>query len=158
MGIEPCFPVPLAEASAWDPELAQRTARAAAMEATAGGVHLTYAPMVDIARDPRWGRVVEGAGEDPFLGSALAVARVRGFHGGGPGDPSSLLTTAKHFVAYGAAEAGRDYNIADLSERTLNEVYLPPFRAAVEAGVDVNHAGIQRNRRDTDARQPCVDR
>ncbi|NWB98105.1 beta-glucosidase BglX [Pseudomonas gingeri] len=141
-GYRTIFPVPLAEASAWAPELAQRTARAAAMEATAGGVHWTYAPMVDIARDPRWGRVVEGAGEDPFLGSALAVARVRGFHGGGRGDPSSLLTTAKHFVAYGAAEAGRDYNIADLSERTLNEVYLPPFRAAVEAGVDAIMPGF----------------
>lgn len=135
-GFRTVFPVPLAEASAWDPDLARRTARAAAIEATAYGIHWTYAPMVDIARDPRWGRVVEGAGEDPFLGAALAVARVRGFKGAGPSDLSAMMTTAKHFVGYGAAEAGRDYNIADLSERTLREVYLPPFQAAVEAGAD----------------------
>ena len=135
-GFRTVFPVPLAEAAAWDPELARRTARAAAIEATASGVHWTYAPMVDIARDPRWGRVVEGAGEDPFLGSALAIARVQGFHGEGPPDTSSMMTTAKHFLAYGAAEGGRDYNVADLSERTLKEVYSPPFQAAVGAGVD----------------------
>ncbi|KTB60632.1 hypothetical protein ALP97_02963 [Pseudomonas salomonii] len=135
-GFRTVFPVPLAEAAAWDPALAQRTARAAAIEATASGVHWTFAPMVDIARDPRWGRVVEGAGEDPFLGAALAGARVRGLQGAGPPDPSSMMATAKHFVAYGAAEAGRDYNVADLSERTLREVYLPPFQATVVAGVD----------------------
>ncbi|MGF6096029.1 glycoside hydrolase family 3 N-terminal domain-containing protein [Pseudomonas sp. 18175] len=135
-GFRTIFPVPLAEASAWEPELSRRVARVAAIEATASGVHWTYAPMLDIARDPRWGRVVEGAGEDPFLGAALAVARVVGFHGEGPPDLSSMMSTAKHFVAYGAAESGRDYNIADLSERTLREVYLPPFNAAVEAGVD----------------------
>lgn len=135
-GFRTVFPVPLAEAAAWNPELAQRTARAAAVEATASGVHWTFAPMVDIARDPRWGRVVEGAGEDPFLGSVLASARVRGFHGAGAPDTSSMIATAKHFVAYGAAESGRDYNLADLSERTLREVYLPPFQAAVAAGVD----------------------
>ncbi|NWB87753.1 glycoside hydrolase family 3 N-terminal domain-containing protein [Pseudomonas gingeri] len=141
-GFRTIFPVPLAEASAWDPDLAQRTARAAAIEASASGVHWTYAPMVDIARDPRWGRVVEGAGEDPFLGAALAVARVRGFHGNGPPDPSTLLSTAKHFVGYGAAEGGRDYNTSDLSERTLLETYLPPFRAAVQAGVDAIMPGF----------------
>ncbi|WP_426141953.1 beta-glucosidase BglX [Pseudomonas sp. DWP3-1-2] len=135
-GFRTVFPVPLAEASAWDPELARRTARAAAIEAAAHGIHWTYAPMVDIARDPRWGRVVEGAGEDPFLGSALAVARVRGFKGAGLPDGSAMMATAKHFVGYGAAQAGRDYNIADLSERTLREVYAPPFHAAVEAGAD----------------------
>lgn len=135
-GFRTIFPVPLAEASAWDPDLSQRTARAAAVEATASGLHWTFAPMVDIARDPRWGRVVEGAGEDPFLGAALATSRVRGFHGRGPPDTTTILSTAKHFVAYGAAEGGRDYNISDLSERTLEEVYLTPFRAAVEAGVD----------------------
>lgn len=134
-GFRTVFPVPLAEASAFDPDLAQRTARAAAVEATAHGLHWTYAPMVDIARDPRWGRVVEGAGEDPFLGAALAVARVRGFRGT-PNDPTSMLATAKHFVAYGAAEGGRDYNTVDVSTRTLRELYLPPFQAAVEAGVD----------------------
>jgi len=141
-GFRTIFPVPLAEASAWDPDLARRTARAAAVEASASGVHWTYAPMVDIARDPRWGRVVEGAGEDPFLGAVLAVARVRGFHGNGPPDPSTLLTTAKHFVGYGAAEGGRDYNTSDLSERTLLETYLPPFRAAVQAGVDTIMPGF----------------
>lgn len=135
-GYRTVFPVPLAEASAWDPNLSQRTARAAAVEATASGLHWTYAPMVDIARDPRWGRVVEGAGEDPFLGAALADARVRGFRGQGAPDTSTILSTAKHFVAYGAAEGGRDYNPAEISERTLEEVYLMPFRAAVKAGVD----------------------
>ena len=135
-GFRTVFPVPLAEAAAWDVDLAQRTARAAAVEATASGIHWTFAPMVDIARDPRWGRVVESTGEDPFLGAALASAKVRGFHGAGPADPSFMLATAKHFVTYGAAEGGRDYNVADVSERTLREVYLPPFQAAVAAGVD----------------------
>lgn len=134
-GFRTVFPVPLAEAAAFDPELAERCARAAAVEAAAHGLHWTFAPMVDIARDSRWGRVVEGAGEDPYLGATLAVARVRGFRGK-PGERDSLLATAKHFVAYGGAEAGRDYNTVDLSERTLRELYLPPFRAAVEAGVD----------------------
>jgi beta-glucosidase len=134
-GFRTIFPVPLAEAAAFDPALAERTARAAAIEASAHGLHWTYAPMVDLARDARWGRIVEGAGEDPFLGSALAAARVRGFRGR-RGDLTSVLATAKHFVGYGAAEAGRDYNTVDMSDRTLHESYLPPFRAAVEAGVD----------------------
>ncbi len=134
-GFRTVFPVPLAEAASFDVALAERTARAAAVEAAAHGLHWTYAPMVDVARDPRWGRVVEGSGEDPFLGAAMAIARVRGFRGSN-GDVTSLLATAKHFAAYGAAEAGRDYNTVDLSERTLHEIYLPPFRAAVNAGVD----------------------
>jgi beta-glucosidase len=134
-GFRTVFPVPLAEAASFDPALAERCARAAAVEAAAHGLHWTYAPMVDIARDPRWGRVVEGSGEDPHLGAAFAAARVRGFRGH-MGDPDSLLATAKHFAAYGAAEAGRDYNTVDVSERTLREIYLPPFHAAVEAGVD----------------------
>ncbi|MET0388850.1 MAG: glycoside hydrolase family 3 N-terminal domain-containing protein [Polyangiales bacterium] len=134
-GLRTIFPTPLAEAASWNPELAQSTARTAAIEATAWGLHWTFAPMVDIARDARWGRVVEGAGEDPFLGAAFAVARVRGFQGGNGRDATNMLATAKHFVAYGAAEAGRDYNVVDVSERALHEVYLPPFRAAVEAGV-----------------------
>jgi beta-glucosidase len=142
-GFRTAFPVPLAEAAAWDPDLTQRTARAAAVEATAAGVHWTFAPMLDITRDPRWGRVVEGAGEDPFLASALAVARVRGTHGDGPPETSFMLATAKHFVAYGAAEGGRDYNSADLSQRSLKEVYLPPFQAAVEAGVDAVMPGFE---------------
>jgi beta-glucosidase len=134
-GFRTVFPVPLAEAASFDPALAERCARAAAVEAAAHGLHWTYAPMLDIGRDPRWGRVVEGAGEDPYLGAAFAVARVRGFRGH-PGDRDSLLATAKHFVAYGGAEGGRDYNTVDVSERTLREIFLPPFRAAVEAGVD----------------------
>jgi beta-glucosidase len=133
-GFRTIFPVPLAEAASWDVELAQRCARAAALEASAAGLHWTFAPMVDIARDARWGRVVEGSGEDPFLGSAFAVARVRGFQDAAREDASALLATAKHFVAYGAAEAGREYNTVDISERALREIYLPPFRAALEAG------------------------
>jgi beta-glucosidase len=133
-GFRTLFPVPLAEAASWDVALAQRCARAAAVEASAAGLHWTFAPMVDVTRDARWGRVVEGAGEDPYLGAAFAVARVRGFADAPQGDPSFLLTTAKHFVAYGAAEAGRDYNTVDVSERALREIYLPPFRAALEAG------------------------
>lgn len=134
-GFRTVFPVPLAEAASWDPALAERTARAAAVEAAADGFHWTFAPMVDIARDARWGRGVEGAGEDVFLSRALAAARVRGFQGSaGLSQPDALLATAKHFVAYGAAEAGLDYNSADVSPRTLHEVYLPPFRAAIDAG------------------------
>jgi beta-glucosidase len=127
-GFRTIFPIPLAEAGAFDPDLAEATARAAGREAAAAGINWTYAPMVDIAHDPRWGRIAEGSGEDPYLGSLLAAARVRGFQ-------ESILATAKHFAAYGAAEAGRDYNTADVSERTLREVYLPPFKAAVDAGV-----------------------
>jgi len=128
------FPVPLGESASFDPAEVQHAARVAAIEASAHGIHWTYAPMVDISRDPRWGRVVEGAGEDPYLGSVLAAARVRGFQGEDLRAPDAVLATAKHFVAYGAAEAGRDYNVADISERTLHELYLPPFKAAVDAG------------------------
>jgi beta-glucosidase len=134
-GYKTVFPIPLGEASTWNPELLERAERIAAKEATAGGIHWTFAPMVDIARDPRWGRIAEGSGEDPFLGSIIAEAKVRGFQGKSLNDPQSLLACAKHFAAYGAAEAGRDYNTVDLSERTLREVYLPPFHAAVKAGV-----------------------
>ncbi len=133
-GFRTVFPVPLGEAATWDPAAVERASRIAAVEAAAHGLHWTYAPMVDIARDPRWGRVVEGAGEDPFLGSAMAAAKVRGFQGPDLARADTLLATAKHFAAYGAAEGGRDYDVADVSERTLREVYLPPFRAAVEAG------------------------
>jgi beta-glucosidase len=128
------FPVPLGEAASWDVEAVERAARIAATEATADGVTWTYAPMVDIARDPRWGRIVEGAGEDPYLGSLMAVARVRGFQGSDLAADNTMLSTAKHFAAYGAASAGRDYNPADVSEHTLREIYLPPFEAAVKAG------------------------
>ena len=127
-GYRTTFPIPLGEASAWDPELAEATAKFAAREARAAGLNWTFAPMVDIARDPRWGRIAEGSGEDPYLGSVLAAARVRGFQ-------SYILATVKHFAAYGGAEAGREYNTVDMSERTLREVYLPPYKAAVDAGV-----------------------
>jgi beta-glucosidase len=127
-GFRTIFPIPLAEAGTFDPEAAQATARMAGREAAAAGINWTFAPMVDIARDPRWGRIAEGSGEDPYLGSIFAAARVRGFQ-------ESILATAKHFAAYGAAEAGRDYNTTDMSERTLREVYLAPFKAAVDAGV-----------------------
>ena len=133
-GYRTIFPIPLAEAATWDPAAAESTARAAAREAAAAGVNWTFAPMVDIARDPRWGRIAEGAGEDPYLGSAMAAARVRGFQGRDLRAPDAVLATVKHFAAYGGAEGGRDYNTVDASERTLREIYLPPYRAAVDAG------------------------
>jgi len=133
-GFRTIFPVPLAEASSWDPQAVEKSARIAAIEATAAGLHWTFAPMVDIARDPRWGRIVEGSGEDPFLGSVMAAARVRGFQGEDLAADNTMLACAKHFAAYGGAEGGRDYNIVDISERTLREIYLPPFHAAVKAG------------------------
>src|SRR5438128_1808367 len=129
-GYRTIFPIPLGEAASWDPEAVEAAARVAA----AAGLHWTFAPMVDIARDPRWGRIAEGSGEDPYLGSAMAAARVRGFQGADPRAPDAVLATVKHFAAYGGAEGGRDYNTVDLSERTLREVYLPPYRAALDAG------------------------
>lgn len=128
------FPIPLAEAGLFDPETWERTARAAAAEAAAEGIALTFAPMLDIARDPRWGRIAEGPGEDPLLGARFATAKVRGFQGANLAAPESIAATAKHFCAGGAAAAGREYAAVDISERTLHEVYMPPFRAAVEAG------------------------
>lgn len=134
-GLKTVFPVPLAEAAAFDADLARRTARAAAVEGAASGIHQTYAPMVDVARDQRWGRGVEGAGEDVWLNEVLAVARVRGFQGEkGLADRDALLATPKHFAAYSAAIAGMDYNTTDMSEATLRGTFLPPFRAAFDAG------------------------
>jgi beta-glucosidase len=133
-GYRTIFPVPLAMASTWDPALVERASRIAAKEATKEGIRWTYSPMVDIARDARWGRIVEGAGEDPYLGSAMALAYVHGYQGARLDDPESMLACMKHFVGYGAAEAGRDYNSVEMSERMLRQVYLPPFHAAVEAG------------------------
>lgn len=128
------FPIPLAEACTWNPDLLEEAARIAAAEAAVSGVDWIFAPMVDVCRDPRWGRVAEGAGEDPFLGAAMAEARVRGFQAKGlPGD-RRIVACPKHYVAYGAAEAGKDYNTTDMSERTLREVYLPPFFAAFKRG------------------------
>ncbi|MEA2706892.1 MAG: beta-glucosidase [Gemmatimonadaceae bacterium] len=138
-GFRTIFPVPLAQAASFDPARVEFSARQSAVEATAHGLHWTFAPMVDIARDPRWGRIVEGAGEDPYLGSVMSAAQVRGFQGGdsalGLGAPDALLANVKHFAAYGGAEGGRDYNSVELSERTLWETYLPPYEAAVKAGV-----------------------
>jgi beta-glucosidase len=134
-GYRTTFPIPLAEASTWDPGAVEAAAHVAAREAAAAGVNWTFAPMVDIARDPRWGRIAEGSGEDPYLGSVMAAARVRGFQGPDLRAADAVLATAKHFAAYGGAEGGRDYNTVDLSERTLRETYLPPFRAALDAGV-----------------------
>ncbi len=135
------FPVPLAMAATFDSAAAARAARVAAVEASAAGVHWTFAPMVDVARDPRWGRIVEGAGEDPFLGSVMAAAQVRGFQGesaqlAGAAPPRTdvMLATPKHFAGYGGAEGGRDYNTVELTERTLWDVYMPPFEAAIRAG------------------------
>ncbi|MEP6635911.1 MAG: glycoside hydrolase family 3 N-terminal domain-containing protein [Acidobacteriota bacterium] len=134
-GYRTIFPTPLGEASSWDPALAEQSTSIAAREAYATGLRWTFAPMLDIARDPRWGRITEGAGEDPYLGAAFARARVRGFQGTDYSAPNKILACAKHWVAYGAAEGGRDYNTTDMSENTLREVYFPPFKAAVDAGV-----------------------
>ena len=133
-GYRTIFPVPLAMASTWDPALVERASRIAAKEATKEGIRWTYSPMVDIARDARWGRIVEGAGEDPYLGSAMSVAYVHGYQGARLDDAQSMLACMKHFVGYGASEAGRDYNSVDMSERMLRQVYLPPFYAGLEAG------------------------
>ncbi len=133
-GYRTTFPIPLAEAASWDIPAIERSARIAATEASAAGVHWTFAPMVDIARDPRWGRVMEGAGEDPYLGSMIAKARVNGFQGNGLGNTDAVMACAKHFAAYGAAVGGRDYNSVDMSLRQLHEIYLPPFKAALDAG------------------------
>ena len=133
-GYKTIFPIPLGLASTWDPDIVRRAASIAAAEAAADGVHWTFAPMVDIARDPRWGRIAEGAGEDPYLGSAMARAYVEGYQGKSLSDPDTIVACPKHYVAYGGAEGGRDYNTVDISERTLREIYLPPFRAAVKAG------------------------
>lgn len=134
-GYKTIFPIPLAEAASWDLPAIEQSAHIAAKEAAASGIHWTFAPMVDISRDPRWGRVMEGAGEDTFLGSQIARARVLGFQGKKLGGTDAVMATAKHFAAYGAAIAGRDYNAVDMSEHQLRETYLPPFKAAVDAGV-----------------------
>lgn len=133
-GYRTTFPIPLAEAASWDLDAIELSARIAATGASASGIHWTFAPMVDIARDPRWGRVMEGAGEDPYLGSLIAKTRVKGFQGKGLGNVDAVMACAKHFAAYGAAIGGRDYNSVDMSEHMLWSVYLPPFKAAVEAG------------------------
>ena len=134
-GFRTTFPIPLAEACSWDLQAIELSERIAATEASAAGVHWIFAPMVDIARDPRWGRVMEGAGEDTYLGSLIAAARVKGFQGNGIGNTDAVMGCVKHFAGYGAAVGGRDYNSVDMSLRQLYEIYLPPFKAAVDAGV-----------------------
>jgi beta-glucosidase len=133
-GFKTTFPIPLAEAATWDADAVELSARVSATEAASSGIHWTFAPMVDIARDPRWGRIAEGSGEDPYLGSVMAAARVRGFQGRSLADPTAIMACAKHYAAYGGAEGGRDYNTVELSEQTLRDVYLPPFKAALDAG------------------------
>jgi beta-glucosidase len=134
-GYRTTFPVNIGQAASWDLNLIEKSERIAATEASAYGIHWTFAPMVDIARDPRWGRVMEGSGEDTYLGTQIGLARVRGFQGKGLGNLDAIMACAKHFAAYGAAVGGRDYNSVDMSLRQLNETYLPPFKAAAEAGV-----------------------
>ena len=133
-GFRTIFPIPLGQACAWEPELFERTATVAARESSAAGIDWTFAPMVDLARDPRWGRIAEGFGEDPWLGERYAVACVRGFQGTNVTDPNRVLACMKHFVGYGAAEGGRDYNTTEISEFTLRNFYLPQFKAGVDAG------------------------
>jgi len=153
-GYRTIFPVPLAMASSWDPPVVEESQAIAAKEARAAGLHWTFGPMLDIARDARWGRIVEGAGEDPFLGAAMAAAQVRGFQGPYLGAPDHVIACAKHFAGYGAADGGRDYDPVYLSETQLRNVYLPPFQAAVKAGVgtfmsaymDLNNVPASGNR------------
>lgn len=133
-GYRTIFPVPLAMAASWEPELWEKAARISADEASASGLHWTFAPMIDISRDPRWGRIVEGAGADPYLGSRMAVAQVQGYQGEDLSNSTTILAATKHFGAYGAPTGGRDYGSADISEQSLMEVYLPPFYAATKAG------------------------
>lgn len=134
-GYKTIFPIPLGQAASWDMEAIEKSEHIAAVEASAEGLQWTFAPMVDVARDPRWGRIAEGSGEDTYLGSRIAAARVHGFQGDDLTKVNTMAACAKHFAAYGAAQAGRDYNTVDISDRTLREIYLPPFKAAVDAGV-----------------------
>jgi beta-glucosidase len=133
-GFKTVTPIPLGETASWDIPLIEKSARMAAQESTSSGINFNFAPMVDISREPRWGRISEGAGEDTYLGSQVAVARVKGFQGTDLADATTMAACLKHFVSYGAVEAGRDYNTVDMSERVLQEVYLPPFKAAIDAG------------------------
>ena len=141
-GQETVLPIPLAQAASWNPELVEDSYTGIAREAASLGIHWTFAPMLDVARDPRWGRVIETNGEDPYLTSQFAKAVVNGFQGESPSNPDSLLACAKHFVGYAASEGGRDYDTTELSDNTLHNVHLPPFKAAVEAGVGTLMSGF----------------
>lgn len=134
-GYKTTYPIPLGLSCSWDMELIEKTARMAAVEATADGIFWNFSPMVDISRDPRWGRVAEGAGEDPYLGSEIAKAMVRGYQGDDLANPTTMMATVKHIALYGAAEGGRDYNTVDMSRQTMFNVYFPPFKAVIDAGV-----------------------
>jgi beta-glucosidase len=154
-GYRTVFPIPLAQAASFNPELAEQAASVAALEATADGIKWTFAPMLDIARDARWGRIAEGNGEDPFLGTQMAAAVVKGFQGDDYSKPDKLIACAKHYVGYGSAEGGRDYDNGEISEPTLQDVYLPPFESAIKSGVgtvmsaflDLNGIPATANRR-----------
>ena len=154
-GYRTVFPIPLAQAASFNPELAEQAASVAALEATATGIKWTFAPMLDIARDARWGRIAEGNGEDPFLGAKMAAAVVKGFQGNDYSAPDKLVACAKHYVGYGSAEGGRDYDAGEISEPTLRDIYLPPFESAVKSGVgtvmsaflDLNGVPATGNRR-----------
>ena len=134
-GYRTIFPIPLGMAAAWDPQLVEQVYAAAALEAASAGVNWAFAPMLDIARDPRWGRISEGSGEDPYLASSMARAAVRGFQGEQIGSQGHVLACAKHYIGYGSAEGGRDYNTGEISDNTLRNIYLPSFKAAVDAGL-----------------------
>jgi len=134
-GFKTIFPIPLGQAASFDPDIVEKGARISAIEASTYGIRWTFAPMLDISRDPRWGRIAESSGEDPYLTEIMAEAFVKGFQGQKLSDPTSIAACAKHFVGYGAAEGGRDYNTANINEKSLHNVYLRPFKKAVEAGV-----------------------
>ncbi|MDE6683678.1 MAG: glycosyl hydrolase, partial [Duncaniella sp.] len=144
-GYKTIFPIPLGQAASFNPDVARQGARVAATEASSDGIRWTFAPMLDIARDARWGRMAEGCGEDPYLTGLMGRAMVEGFQGGLAGDPTSLAACAKHFVAYGAAEGGRDYNSTYVPERVLRQIYLPPFRQAIDAGALTVMASFNEN-------------
>ncbi len=145
-GYKTVFPIPLGLSCTWNPELIKNSARIAAAEASANGICWTYSPMVDIARDPRWGRIAEGSGEDPFLASKIAAAMVKGYQGDDLSKNNTILACVKHFGLYGGAEAGRDYNTVDMSRITMFQFYLPPYKAAFDAGAGKCHVVVQCNR------------
>ncbi len=153
-GYKTMFPVPIAEASSWDPATVQNDESVSAAEATADGIKWTFNPMVDISRDPRWGRVVEGAGEDPYLGSAVAAAKVRGYQGSDFSAPNKMAATVKHFAGYGAPVAGREYNTVDMSDQQLHNDYLPPYKAADRRGRRDRDERVQLTGRCARQRQP----
>ena len=135
-GFRTIFPIPLGAGASFDPQVASDDARFGARESAAVGLKQTYAPMVDVSHEPRWGRISEGAGEDPYLNAVIAAARVKGIQGGDYSAPDKLVASPKHFAAYGQPEGGRDYNTTDMSEQRLWNIYLPPFKAAIDAGAD----------------------